>query len=321
MQSLSRSICAFALSAVFLSAASPVLAQASCGMARIARHADPKQTSILASTSGEKALYFASDLDVNTDGAARSYHPEDPRGQSLALNNMGNAITRIFDSAGRNITCSPRSGACYTRFIETFEAARDAGYPASGAPRIETARIIPWRMDPRLGRQVPCTITSGPFEGYFVSQTALVVNSQARICDQSRYLDAMKMNAIVLPRGVSWSSQGTVTDGGDLAVVLDEQTGRHAFALVGDRGPAKSIGEGTVALAAALGNKMVPGDANFRTIKRLKREKVHTVIFPTRDVPRLTGGNFTQADVDRLGQEALQAFGGIDRLRACAGLR
>lgn len=321
MSLLFRTTYSLAVAATLI--ASPGLAesQVRCDMTMIASHVDASRTPIYASQTGERAIYFASDLDVNTDGAARSYHPQDPRGRSLALNNMGNAITRIFDRQGQNITCSPRSGPCYTRFIQTFEAARDAGYPAQGAPRVETTNIIPWKMDSALGRQVPCTISTGPYAGYFVSQTALIVNRGADICDQTRYLDALTMNAIVLPRNATWRSQGVVTDGGDLAVLLDQRSGRVAFALVGDRGPAASLGEGSVALAAALGNVQVAPNATYASIRSLARPLVHTVIFPSRDVPRLTGGTFTQSDIDRLGQDALAAFGGVNRLRACASSR
>jgi hypothetical protein len=306
------------IAAVLAALGSDALAQPRCDMALAVRHGDPAATAILASTSGEEALFFSADLDVNTDGAARSYHPDDPRGRTLALNNMGNAITRIFDAEGHDITCSPRRGACFGTFMETFDAARDAGYDPRGHPRFETTGIIPWRLDPALGREVPCTIASGPFAGYFVSQTALLADASADVCDQARYLDALAINAIVLPRGAAWRSQGTMTDGGDLAALLDAETGLLAFALVGDRGPADAIGEGSVALAAALGGVTVADDATFAEIKALKRPRVATLIFPTRDVPRLTGRRFTQADIDRLGTEALAAFGGRERLEACA---
>ena len=81
-----------------LSLAAAARAETTCGMDLVTRHGDAAATPIHASTAGEKAIFFTADLDVNTDGAARSYHPMDPRGKSLALNNMGNAITRIFDA-------------------------------------------------------------------------------------------------------------------------------------------------------------------------------------------------------------------------------
>lgn len=183
----------------------------SCDMAQVAAHS-ATGTKIFGSISGEKALLFTSDLDVNTDGAARSYHPDDPRGTSLALNNMGNAITRIFDADGKDVTCSPRSGECFTRFMKVFEAARDAKYEPTGHPRVETGGIVPWVRDASLGWDLPCTIATGPYKGYFVAQTALLANPRAGICDPSRYVDALSMNAIVLPRKANWSSQGVRTD-------------------------------------------------------------------------------------------------------------
>ena len=304
--------------AVTLLMAVTCAAAGQCNMTQIARHGDPDRTRILASTTGEKAIFFTADLDVNTDGAARSYHPDDPRGQRLALNNIANAITKIFNAKGEPFNCEPRSGACFTRFIDVFEASRDAGYQREGHPHFETTGIIPWHRDANLGRDVPCTIKTGEFAGYFVSQTALIVNTGADVCDQNRYLDALSMNAIVLPRGTKWKSQGVVTDHGDLVAVVDAETGRIAFGIVGDSGPAKAIGEGTVALAASLGEVSISPTANFRDIKALKRSRVSTVIFPTRDVPHMTANHFSQADIDRLGAEALVSFGGPDRLRACA---
>jgi len=292
-------------------------AQVQCAMTATASHPDARGGTILASSSGEPALYFRGDLDVNTDGAARSYHPDDPRGQTLALNNIANGIRKIFDAEGRDITCSPRRGACYTRFIETFEAARDSGY-APNAPRIDTKHIIPWKMDPALGRETPCRIEDGPFKGYFVSQTALTVDPDAGVCDQWRYLDSMTFNAIVLPGGAVWRSQGVRTDAGDVTVVRDRMSGRIAFAVTGDTGPAAKVGEGTVALAAALSGAALTGAETFVDIKALARPDVEYLIFPRRDVPRATGGRFTQADIDRMGAEMLAAFGGPERMEACA---
>jgi hypothetical protein len=102
------------------------------GMNKIANHGDSAATAIYAASGGEPSVYFRANLDVNTDGASRSYHPGDPRGKSLALNNMGNALTGMWNAAGERIDCSPRQGACYTLWIETFIAARDADYNPNG---------------------------------------------------------------------------------------------------------------------------------------------------------------------------------------------
>lgn len=289
----------------------------SCDMIQIAQHVENK---IYSSKSGLPALFFTADMDVNTDGAARSYHPDDPRGERLAFNNMGNAISKMFDAKGRDITCEPRQNVCFTRFIQTFEAARDAGYAPTGAPRIETKKMIPWRMDPATGWKKPCTIQGGPHAGYFISQTAVIVDDTRAECDQARYLDSLTINANVLPQGIKWQSQGVTTDKTDLVVARDRQTGRIAFAINGDYGPADKIGEGSIALAAALSGTALTGQETYQKIKSLKRSEVDYLIFPNQDIRRLTGGRFTQADIDRLGKMAFEKWGGLARLNACQAL-
>ena len=115
-----------------------------CALTPAARHVDDARTRIFASSAGVPAIYFRADMDVNTDGSSRSYHPDDPRGRTLALNNIANAISGLEDAQGRDIDCTPRSGACFTRYIETFIAARDAKWDPVGHPRVATDGMIPW---------------------------------------------------------------------------------------------------------------------------------------------------------------------------------
>src|SRR5687768_13308197 len=172
----------------------PSVAAAQCGMTLLKRHGTAN-TAIYEARQGAPSLYFRANVDVNTDGASRSYHPADPRGQSLALNNMGNALTGIWNAQGQRIDCTPRRGACFMRYINTFIAARNAQWNPVGHPRVATRHIIPWRHDPALGRSVPCTIATGPYAGYFVSQTAFEVDTTKPACDQARYLDSLTFNA------------------------------------------------------------------------------------------------------------------------------
>lgn len=296
---------------------------AECGMTQVATHrGKSSNTTIYGASEGVASLYYRANMDVNTDGAARSYHPDDPRGERLAFNNVGNAITRMFDAGGRETTCSPRRGACFTRYIETFEAARDANYNPTGHERIETKDIIPWRQEANSAWPRPCTIANGPNAGYFVSQTKLAANPGKDACDQERYLDSLRFNATVLPGGAKWKSQGTVTDQGDLVVVRERSSGEIRFAVNGDVGPVDSIGEGSIALAASLGGVQLRGDETYREIRALARADVDYLTFPRDDIRRLVGsGNpFTQQDIDREGRAVFERWGGVERLNACAAL-
>jgi len=292
-------------------------ALAACGMPRVAVHVDPDRTPIHASTDGIPSLYYRANMDVNTDGSGRSYHPMDPYGKKLAFNNIGNAIKRIYDAAGNDVTCTPKKNACFTRIIDTFIAARNAKYDPVGHPRIETGHMIPWRMDAKLGRMVPCTIGSGVFKGYFVSPTSIAVDAKRSNCDQGRYLDSFTFNAVVLPEYVDWRSQGTPTDDGDVVVVRDVGTGRIAYAINGDRGPAKGIGEGTIRLTAALKQVKLKGDEPYAKIKALAVKDVQYVVFPRNDIRREVGKTYTQADIDRVGAELFEKWGGRARLDDC----
>lgn len=310
------------LAAAMLAFASEAAHSAECGMAAIGRHKDARQTQIYAASNGVASIFYRANMDVNTDGSPRSYSPQDPRGKNSAFNNMGNAITDIFDRSGNQITCQPRSGACFTRYIETFEASRDAKYDPVGHPRFTTDGIIPWKMDAALGYRVPCTITEGVFKGNFVSQTSISVDPSKSACDQGRYLDSFAFNAVVLPRSVSWSSKGVKTDDGDLVVVRDRVSGKTAFAINGDRGPAKGIGEGTIALTAALHGRRLRGDEPYSEIRSLVLADVEYLTFPADDIRRKVGRGvkFTQSDIDRFGKAVFDDWGGVARLDACSSL-
>ncbi len=310
MRALTSGLVALALSGSF----GPV--QAACDMTASAGPA-VGSTRVVASARGLPALYFRADMDVNTDGAARSYHPQDPRGRTLALNNIANAISAIYDASGQRIDCSPRRNACFTRYIRTFEAARDARWNPKGHPRIATRHMIPWKHDPALGWDAPCTIASGPFAGYFVSQTSKPADATLGECDQARYIDSMTIPAIVLPSGVAWRSQGVVTDEFDLVAVRDRKSGTLRYAIVGDRGPADKTGEGSIALTAALQGRTLTGQETYDQIKTLALADVDYLIFPTYDVKKREPGPVTQEKIDRWGAEAFAAWGGEARLAAC----
>lgn len=275
---------------------------------------------LLSSTRGENpTIFYRADLDVNTDGTARSYHPQDPRGISIALNNMGNAITRAWNENGQRITCdggdaSNRQGACFTEYMNAFEGARDLGFDPNAFPRIETKQIIPWEYSAAEGHIVPCLNDLG----YFVSQTSLSLNSSLGLCDQARYVDSLKINAVVYIPG-RLRAQGTTSDKGDLVIVRDRKSGRYAFAIHGDSNPVR-LGEGSVALAAQLSGSTVAPDATKSDMYRLKREEVDYLVFARDDVERYwrRRGGTTQARIEEFGMMVFKKWGGEDRFEACS---
>ncbi|EGL64342.1 hypothetical protein AGRO_2983 [Agrobacterium sp. ATCC 31749] len=272
-------------------------------------------SSIYKADSRIPSIFYTADMDINTDGSPRSYHPNDPKGETIALNNMGNAINSIHEKfGGKSLGCRPRRGECYERYISTFEAARDSNYDRL-APWITTDGMIPWKYDAKLKRHIPCLVESGSYKGYFVSQTSVRLKNGDE-CDPSIYLDSMKINANVLPRNTHWESQGIVTDGFDLVVVINASN-KIVFGINGDRGP--SIGEVSVALGASMAGVKLKGDETYRQVKKLALANASYLIFPAIDLKRLKGPGFSQSDIDEIGAKTFREWGGLDRLIRCRG--
>jgi hypothetical protein len=93
-----------------------------------------------------------------------------------------------------------------------------------------------------------------PYPGYYVSQTAFFDRNNKRMEDPRRYLDASKINYVVL--GKAAREAGVKL--GDFAVVYSCRTGRSVFAIVGDSGN-ESGAEGSLALVQALGYNIRDG--------------------------------------------------------------
>jgi hypothetical protein len=278
---------------------------------------DVPAANIYKADKGIPSIFYRADMDVNTDGGPRSYHPLDPRGKTKALNNIVNAISGIYHRyGGKWIGCKPKSGACFDRYVEVFEEARDAKYdPAADIRWVMIDGMIPWKRDEKLKRAVPCVVQSGPYKGYFVSQTAYRLKMGDE-CDPSIYLDSVTINSNVLPKFTHWESQGAMTDGFDLIVVISPDN-RVVYGINGDRGPATSIGEVSVALAADMKEVKLNGDETYKEVKGLTLDDVSYLIFPKIDVKRLKGAGFTQADINQIGADAFKEWGGLERLKSC----
>lgn len=292
-----------------------------CDMNYLTTHGEEK-VRIYTSTSKVRSLYYAADMAVNTDGTPRSYHPADPRAnKGLAFNNMANAMTSIYDADGKSVNCDKGKSACFTKYMTVFEQSREANYRPSGVSTFNTTWIIPWKQNPQFGWPTPCLIETGPFKGYFVSQTSVNVDATKNECDQARYLDSLKFKAVVLPKYVDWPAGGIRTDDGDLVVVRDLESGRVAFAINGDRGPEDGIGEGSIALTSYLSGVTIHGTETYEKIKLLHRDRVQYVTFPADDIRRKTDNKFSQADIDREGKKLFEEWGGLARLDACKELK
>lgn len=86
-------------------------------------------------------------------------------------------------------------------------------------------------------------------DGYFISPTALVDHAFP-LRDRRRYVDSSSVPYIAVPPQLLGLD---LLHTGDLAAALRLSTGAWSPAVVADVGPRKAIGEGSIALAHALG--------------------------------------------------------------------
>lgn len=236
-----------------------------------------KKVLLLKEAAGErKIILFQTNLRVNTDGSPLSYHPQDPRGRTKALNNICNGI------AVRRVGSD--SNLCFTAFAEAirvFEKFRDsnfqtvpAGFTISWKNVLATVR--------ENGKDVPCVFKSGEFKGYFGSLTALRndLTTGRGECEVNDQVNPMTVPALVLAGG-----QNPVKDFGakvgDLLIAYNPRTQLFTTAIIGDTGPADNLGEGSVSLNMKLLGTTTPPTNKQETFQlSIENTKVLIAIIP-----------------------------------------
>lgn len=189
-----------------------------------------------------RLVVFSSPLRVNTDGAPNSYHPNDPTGERLAINNIANGIA--IRASGTKL-----SGQA---FQQAFARFRDNNWVEPSGISITWKNVIAARNEG--GRDIPCVFRTGDHQGYFGSLTRLqngLTGGASGECQVNNQLDQRFVPALVLAGGNNPVAQfgGKV---GDLVVAVNPANGQMATAIVGDTGPPDNLGEGSVALNMTL---------------------------------------------------------------------
>jgi hypothetical protein len=256
----------------------------------------------------QRPLLFITSLKVNTDGTKISYHPDDPTGRRCE------AKPTATPCAINNIRNAYRD---HTRPVSDFTAVRDAGYPSPKTFQVLSPNII--EKNAKTGK--PCLTP----DGYLVSMTADVAVDdgfkRAGDCDQSKWIDALTVPAVVLPkRTPSLPSQFLDLGLGQRSLVVAvsrSATKRVVPGIVGDLGPAKELGEASIAMNRDLNGLPAKEQPKHRqdAINRFQAGRTAVLLFPgskfVLDRP-ITGSRVAQA-----GQDALTKFGGVDKLYGC----
>jgi len=156
--------------------------------------------------------------------------------------------------------------------------------------------------------------STDPAPGYYVSTTSLYDRTKRRT-DPHRYVDSEKIPYLALPKQVMHPDGKCRRDAraclGDIAIVRNTENGLYAFAILADQAPKTGIGEGSIALAAALG---VDPDARIGGTSK----GIQYLIFPGtgNEQPK------TLNEINAMGMELLKRWGGMEKLDTCfAGAR
>ena len=251
-----------------------------------------------------EGLLFADTMNVNTDGTRRSYSVDDFWGESRAINNLCNAMSD--KCAGLD-----ESGMRQRRLLT--QDAKAKGWPVDIVKR---TRISPSIIPMPHGK--PCA----EVDGYLVSATALHRAHVTDACDLSNYVDAEQVSAIVLPSGAPGFATRKAAVG-DLAVAMSADGRIIRYAVVGDSGPARELGEVSVALAGQLLGRTTP-PANYREIRgRHPYEgrgwtvgRTFILVFPASR--SASAPYMTMATIDDAAAKLFKSWGGAERLKACA---
>lgn len=256
----------------------------------------------------QSPLLFITSLKVNTDGTKISYHQDDPTGRRCETN-PGAAPCAI-----NNIRNAYRD---HTRPESDFTAVRDAGYPSPRTFQVLSPDII--EKDRNTGK--PCVTP----DGYLVSMTADVsVNggfARAGDCDPSKWIDALTIPALVLPRNTAAiPSQFVALGVAKRSVVIafsGSATKRIVPGIVGDFGPEKELGEASVAMNRKLNGLADTEQPRHRrdVIARFQAGRSAILIFP--GASAVLARPITSARVADAGADALAKFGGADKLYGC----
>lgn len=279
---------------------------ADCKMARAFMQPDGNakggKTAVWADQASS-SLLFVESLNVNTDGTRRSYSVEDFWGETVALNNLCNAM-----SDG----CSGLSSdALKARRIATQQAHAN-GWPADPLRQTKlSAAIIPFKN----GK--PCPLV----DGFLVSATALHAARVGDVCDISNYVDALTTPALVLPKSPSEFAKRAKV--GDLVVAMVPGANQPVYAVVGDMGPAGELGEGSIALnGKLLGRTSLPknylevrGKGEFRGRGWTVPRAIVLVLPGTRDA---ANPFMTPERIDEAAKKHFDTWGGVARLESCA---
>lgn len=289
-------------------------------------------------------------VTVDADGSPRAYHPEDPDGAGMCELVRGNDGRSIY----RGICALDKFSSGGIKVFRAAEEQKNQDLIREWRlmwPQIRDKRIKPFTLTSVAGREVPKSfyffywperkltalfreniipkdVSGYPcmhdgntnYAGYFVASTTLTHDAPARAdgCAPARYIDAEQIPFFVLPKG-GFGKVGI----GDLMVARLKQgdSDRIIYGLIADAGPAGKLGEGSVALNAALLGKGEKPILNLKDTWALDISGPAVAILVFGGTRSLLKRNYSKSNIESVARQVFARWGGnidpIRRLDAC----
>ncbi len=179
-----------------------------------------------------------------------------------------------------------------------LDVLKNAGYPPKPGKK-------PWGIVTNDAGNPIIQRAGDPFPGFFVSSTTLQDKTRP-LSDPRRYVDSTQIPYIALP-SVLVTRLGIQL--GDFAAVINGKNRRLSYAIFADVGPVGKLGEGSIALAQALGhNPFVAGK-----VRSGISSDVIYVVFPGSG----NGKPRSIAEINSEGEKLFNSWGGMTRIKAC----
>jgi hypothetical protein len=257
--------------------------------------------------SNDGLVSFVADVDVNTDGSPKSYHPDDPGYFASGKLNTHYALNTICNGATirrADATTLYGPGQC-AMLLKEFARLRGLGWSEPRGNYVHWVGVAP---KPGSGeRRAPCLAP----DGYFVSQTARALDASAGVCDPAHWPDALQLSSIVLPLDARMRAAGVRI--GDVALVRTP-SGIVSGALFLDTNNTR-LGEGSVKLAMSLhGSTTAP--SSYRGVLALSLPRAEYFVFPGSygDIAKL--GNQSEGDIQTAAKTRAAQYA-VDKRKAC----
>jgi len=272
-----------------------------------------ENNSVRVHRTSDGLITFEANVDVNTDGALQSYKIDDLGfwdGHHIqthsALNTICNGVS--IRTPNNNRLYGPRQ--CVD-LIQEFKRIRERGWVRDGANYVDFYAIAlkPNTQRPGKNRGEPCEK-----DGYYVSQVAKPIDPNKDVCDPERWVDALRIPAIVLPLDSRMQATGIRLH--DLAIVRLRNSDKWVGAIVGDTNPTR-IGEATVITNMRLrGLTAVP--ANYRATVALALPAARYFVFPGTANMISSLSNASDPEIQTKARQLVDRYHLADRADPCS---